>query len=227
MKVEVKDLQGQVVGELELADAVFAVPMNTAVVHQVMVAQQANRRQGTHATKGRGEVSGGGRKPWPQKYTGRARQGSIRAPQWRHGGVVHGPRPRSHRQDIPKRMRRLAIRCLLSDKAREGYITVVDSLDLPQPRTKALLQALEALGLAGKRCLIATPNGRDNTVMAARNIPRVKTLPARLLNCLDLLNYDHLLISVEGVRQVEELWAQERPRRKVALPAGAPDQQGG
>lgn len=222
MKLPVRNLDGEVVGEIEVSDAVFNVPMNRAVVHQVMVAHQANRRQGTHKVKTRAEVSGGGRKPWPQKYTGRARQGSIRAPQWRHGGVVHGPRPRDYRQDIPKRMRRLAIRCMLSDKAREGLITVVERMELPAPKTKELARVLERMGLLGRRVLIATGDREDGVVRAARNLPKLKTLPPRLLNTLDLLNYEHLLITVDGVRQVEALWARERPRKRVRLPEEAP-----
>ncbi|MBI4233457.1 MAG: 50S ribosomal protein L4 [Chloroflexi bacterium] len=212
MELPVKNPRGEVVRSIQVSDAVFGVPLKGALVHQVMVGQLANQRQGTHATKDRGEVRGGGRKPWRQKGTGRARQGSIRAPQWRHGGVVFGPTPREYRQYTPKRMRRLAIRSLLSEKARNGEITVVDALDLAAPKTKEMKGVLQALGIQ-KKCLILLREPQQGVVLSARNLPGVKACPAHVLNTLDLLNYDHLLITEDGVRRVEELWAQERPRR--------------
>ena len=219
MNLPVKDLKGEVVAEMEASDALFGAPLNGALVHQVMVAQQANRRAGTHATKRRGEVRGGGRKPWPQKHTGRARQGSIRAPQWRHGGIVFGPQPRDYHQRIPRKMRHQALRCLLSQKVRDGDITVVQDLALPEPRTKEMASVLKGLGI-GKKCLVVTKGPNPNVVLAARNLPGVKTRPVHTLNTLDLLTYDHLLITVEAVKKAEELWAQERPRRKVPTAAG-------
>jgi large subunit ribosomal protein L4 len=218
MELQVKNSQGQVVGSIAVSDAVFAVPMNEAVVHQVMVAHLANRRQGTHSTRTRGEVSGGGRKPWAQKGTGRARQGSTRAPQWVHGGIVFGPRPRDYHQRIPKRMRRLAIRCLLSGKVQQGAITVLDQLALSAPKTKELLGLLTSLGI-GEKCLVVTAGPDRNVALAVRNLERVKGLPAATINVLDLLNYDHLLMSVDAVKNVEELWAQERHGHRAVAPA--------
>ncbi|GBD10975.1 50S ribosomal protein L4 [bacterium HR23] len=217
MELPVKNQKGEVVGQVTLREEVFGQPMNSALVHQVVVAQQANRRVGTHDTKTRAEVSGGGRKPWPQKHTGRARHGSIREPQWRHGGVVFGPHPRDYHQRIPRRLRRQAIRILLSDKVRSGEITLLDTLSL-QGKTREMVDVLKALGIAGK-CLVVTDEADPRLAAATRNLEGVKSLPAHTLNALDLLTYDHLLLTVSAVRRIEALWAQERPRRKVPVPA--------
>lgn len=213
MELPVKNLQGTVVDKIEVSDAVFAVPLNRAVVHQAMVAQLANRRVGTANTKTRGEVSGGGRKPWPQKGTGRARQGSIRSPQWVHGGVVHGPRPRDYHQDLPKKMRRLAIKGLLSEKLREGQLIVVDQLALDTHRTKEMVQALESLSIP-RRCLLVSEHPGPGIFQAGRNLKQLKVAAAHTLNTLDLMDYDHLVISTDGVRCLEALWTKERPRHR-------------
>jgi large subunit ribosomal protein L4 len=214
MDLSVKNLQGQVVRTIQVSDLVFGVPLNGALVHQVMVAQQANRRQGTRDTKTRGEVRGGGRKPWRQKGTGRARPGSIRAPQWRHGGVVFGPHPRDYRQRTPRKMRQGAVRSLLSDKAQRGEITVVESLTLAGPKTKQMKALLEALGIQ-KKCLVLLKERQDAVIWAGRNLGRVKAAPVHVLNTLDLLDYDHLLTTEAGVRRVEELWSPDRPAERA------------
>ena len=192
-------------GTLEVSDLLFGVAMNRSVVHQAMVRQRANGRQGTSSTKTRAEVSGGGAKPRPQKHSGRSRQGSIRSPQWRGGGIVFGPTPRSYRQRMPKKMRRLAIRCLLSDKAREDRLTLLQSLVLPEVKTSGMKEVLSSLE-ATSSVLLVTPLTDQNVVLSARNLERVKTLPANNLNVLDILEHDRLIMTVDAVRRVEELW---------------------
>ena len=206
MKIEVKDIKGEPVGTLEVSDYLFEAPMNTPVVHQAMVRQLANARQGTSAAKTRAQVSGGGAKPRPQKGTGRARQGSIRAPHFAGGGVVFGPTDRRFRQDMPKKMRRLAIRCLLSDKAQASKLTLVSAMDFDSPRTKEMNSTLEALGI-GTSTLIVTGERDHNVVLSARNLKKIKTLPAANINVLDLLNHESLLMTVEAIHKVEEIWA--------------------
>lgn len=206
MQLSIVNTEGTQTGTLDVSDLLFGVPMNTSVVHQAMVCQRANARQGNSSTKTRGMVSGGGIKPRPQKHSGRSRQGSIRAPQWRHGGIVFGPSPRSYRQRLPKKMRRLAIRCLLSDKVREGQLTVLQVLNFPQPKTKEMQRILAALGATSK-VLLVTPQKDEAVVMSARGLQKVKTLPAPNLSVLDILDCDRLVMTVEAVRMVEALWA--------------------
>lgn len=215
MELPLKNVQGATVGSIEVSDAVFGTPLNTAVIHQVMVAQLANKRAGTHSTKTRAEVSGGGRKPWRQKGTGRARQGSTRSPQWRTGGVVFGPKPRDYSQRTPKKMRRLAIRSLLSQKVRDGEVTVVEEFRLPEPKTREVLRALEGLEISVKCLVVNAALSQKELWQACHNLQRVKSVPASTLNTVDLLNYTHLVLSVAAVRCIEELWAQDRPRRGV------------
>ena len=155
MDLQVKDLQGQFVRTIQVEDSVFGVPFNEALVHQVMVAHQANRRVGTHSTRTRGEVRGGGRKPYSQKHTGRARQGSTRSPQWRGGGVVFGPHPRDYHQRTPKKMRRGAFRCMLAQRVREGRVTVVEDLGLQAPKTKEMIQLLKGLGIETRSLVVS------------------------------------------------------------------------
>ena len=206
MKLPVKNIQGEVVGQTEVSDALVAVPMNQALLHQAMVMHQANQRQGTHSTKTRGQVSGGGRKPWAQKHTGRARQGSTRAPHWRKGGVVFGPHPRSYRQRMPKKMRRLAIRCALSDKVREERLTLLEGLTLEQPKTRVMAEVLRNLGVASS-ALVVMPQRNATVSQSLRNLQHIKALPANLLNVLDLLRYDHVIMTVDALRRAEALWA--------------------
>lgn len=210
MELQVKDQGGQVVRTIEVSDAVFDVPFNAALVHQVALGHLANRRVGTHSTKTRGEVRGGGRKPWIQKRSGRARQGSIRAPQWRKGGIVFGPKPRDYHHHTPRRMRRGAIRCLLAQRVREGQVTVVDDMALEASRTKEMVGLLEALDISAKS-LVVSGESAPGLARACRNLSRVKSLMASTLNTLDLLNHDHVLLSEQAVRKVEALWAMDRP----------------
>lgn len=211
MELTLKSLDGKEAGSLTANDAVFNAPLRKALLYQAMLAYRANRRQGTQSTKNRREVSGGGRKPWRQKHTGRARQGSTRSPQWRHGGVALGPKPRSYRQELPKEMRRQALVSALSDKVRNNQYTVVEELRLSDGKTKTFDALLKALGVPSQ-CLVITREPEEGVVRAARNVVGVRTTPAHTLNTLDLLTYEHVLLTTGAVRRIEELWA-ERPRR--------------
>ncbi|MFC1928399.1 50S ribosomal protein L4 [Chloroflexota bacterium] len=207
MQVSVYDSNGEVVDHIELSDQVFGVPLNQAVVHQVMVAQQANARQGTASTKTRSEVSGSTRKLFRQKGTGSARAGSIRSPLRRGGGIIFGPKPRSYRQATPKKMRRLALRCVLSAKLRGSELIILQQLRLEQAKTKEIVRILAALGLDSS-ALIVTAEPEENVVKSARNLPRIKTMPASLLNVVDILSCKRLLMTVAAVRKAEELWGE-------------------
>ena len=202
MRVPVHNTAGETVGEIELREDIFGVPINVPVMHQALVRQQANARLGTHKTKTRGEVSGGGRKPWRQKGTGRARHGSIREPQWRGGGVAHGPRPRSYRQKMPRKMRRLAYRSALSVKAKERQIIVLEDLQMPAPNTRGIVSILEALAVDSS-ALILLPEKNVNVEQSANNLPNVKTLRANYLNIRDLLGYDYLLVPLDALEIIE------------------------
>ena len=214
MQVQVHDFKGGITGQIEIRDDVFGVPFNEAVVHQALVMQLANRRLGTVETKRRGEVRGSTRKLFAQKHTGRARRGDVRSPLLRGGGVAFGPHPRSYRQAMPKKMRRLALRCVLSAKANSGELRIVDKLGLDEPRTKGMLGILLALGV-GTSVIVATMEAEASVVKSARNLPGVKTAPASLLNVADLLSYRALVMTVDAVRKVEELWGQ-KPVQKAA-----------
>lgn len=205
MLVPVYNMVGEKVGETELAEEIFAAPINEAVMHQALVRQLANARLGTHKTKKRHDVSGGGRKPWRQKGTGRARQGSIRAPQWRKGGTVFGPQPRSYRQKMPRQMRRLAIRSALSVKAAEEQIVLLDSLRMESPRTKDLVALLDSLNIQDST-LILLPARDEAVALSARNLPDVKPLLASYLNVRDLLSYEVLLMPLEALEVIEAIW---------------------
>jgi large subunit ribosomal protein L4 len=201
MKVDVLNLQGEVVRTEELPDSIFSAPVRPDLMHQALVRQQANARLGTHKTKTRGEVSGGGRKPWRQKGTGRARQGSFRAPNWVGGGKVHTPRPRDYAQSMPRKMRRAALRSALSAKAGQGQLVVVDELALSQPRTRDMAALIGRLGGGSALILLAKPD--DKLEKSARNLPDAKTLPARYLNVQDLLGYERLILPWEAVGVIE------------------------
>jgi len=205
MQVPVKNKQGEVVGHIEVQDSIFGVPFNMAVVHQALVRQLANARAGTADTKTRGEVAGSTRKLYPQKHTGWARAGDRRSPIRRGGGVAFGPHPRSYRQRMPKKMRRLALKCVLSAKLRDGELVVVDDIMPPVPKTKEMLRILRNLEGEGSS-LIVTPEPQPPVVLSARNIPGVKTLPAPLLNVRDLLSHKKLIMTVDAVRRVEQVW---------------------
>ena len=207
MHVNVYDPQGEIAGEVQISDELFDTPMNLGLVHQAYIRQRANARAGTASTKQRGEVRGGGRKPWRQKGTGRARAGTIRSPLWRGGGVTFGPKPRSYRQDMPKKMRRLALRCSLSDKQASSKLTIIDGLNIENPSTKTLAGILRALNL-NRSTLLVTDETQSSIVLSARNIPKVKTLPVSHLNVNDLIRQDHLLITLKAVRKAESIWAE-------------------
>jgi large subunit ribosomal protein L4 len=202
MQVPVYNVQGEQVNEAELRDDIFAVPVNEALMHQALVRQLANARLGTHKTKTRGEVIGGGRKPWRQKGTGRARQGSIRAPHWRGGGTVFGPTPRSYRQKMPRKMRRQALRSALSVKAAGSQVKVLDVLEMSEPRTKDVLQILENLSVDSS-ALILLPGRDENILRSVRNLPKVRTLVAQYLNVRDLLTYDYILMPLSSLEVIE------------------------
>ena len=208
MRLPTCDSSGRAVEAIEVSDGLFGVPMNHALVHQVAVSHMANARQGTSSTKTRSMVSGGGAKPWRQKHTGRARQGSTRSPQWRGGGVVFGPHPRDYSQRIPKKMNRGAIRCILSQKARDEKILIVKDIRLEQARTREMVRLLANLGIDSP-ALIVTLAPQKDVILSAKNIKRVKTLPAPQLNPLDLLNHDRVVMTEEAVRRAESLWALE------------------
>ena len=205
MQVPVYSLAGEVVKHIEVSDEVFAVPFNEAVVHQAMVRQRANARQGTASTKTRGEVSGSTRKLFRQKHIGYARAGSKKSPLRRGGGVTFGPKPRDYRQEMPKKMRQLALRCVLSAKAGDGELKVLEQLKLDEPRTKEMVRILQALGV-NSSALIATAEPEENVVKSARNLAEIKTIPAGLLNVVDLLSYKVLLMTEAAVRKAEQLW---------------------
>jgi len=209
VQIPVHNVAGEVVDQLELSDAVFGVPPNEAVVHQAMVRQLADARQGTASTKTRGLVSGGGRKMFRQKGTGSARRGSRRAPLLRGGGVVFGPHPRSYRQAMPRKMRRLALRCVLSAKVASEEIIVLDQLSLQEPKTKEMARILKDLGVESS-ALIVTAEPDPNLYKSARNIQRVTTLPASMLSVVDVLSHRRLMITVAAVKVVEETWTPER-----------------
>ncbi len=207
MQVPVYNQAGEKIDQVELRDDIFGIEPNKAVMHQALVRQLANARQGTADTKTRGEVSGGGRKPWKQKGTGRARQGSTRAPHWKGGGVVFGPHPRSYEQRMPKKMRRLAIKSALSAKAAEDQIRIVDAFNLDAPRTREVSAILGNLNCP-TRTLILLPGGEEVLVRAARNLEAVKLLRANYLNVRDLLGWDYLVMSRDALHAVEQFFGE-------------------
>jgi large subunit ribosomal protein L4 len=198
----VYNVQGEQVSETELRDDIFGVAVNEALMHQALVRQLANARLGTHKTKTRSEVRGGGRKPWRQKGTGRARQGSIRSPQWRGGGTVFGPTPRSYRQKMPRKMRRQALRSALTVKASDAQVMVLDALDMSEPKTREVLGILENLGV-GSSALILLPQRDEVILRSVRNLPKVRTLVAQYLNVRDLLKYDYILMPLASLEVIE------------------------
>ena len=198
---------GEAIGEVELSEQLFAAPINTDVLHQVVTAQLAGRHLGTHDTKRRGEVAGGGRKPYRQKGTGRARQGSTRSPQFAGGGVVFGPHPRSYAQRLPRQMKRLALCGALTAKLEGGAIRVVDDLGLKSPKTRDLFGVMDLLGVAEGRVLIVAPGADETLVLSARNLPRVEVIRADSLNVLALLNADAVVIEQPALSRMEEVYS--------------------
>ncbi|MGC4191824.1 MAG: 50S ribosomal protein L4 [Thermomicrobiales bacterium] len=211
--IDVQNLQGEVVGTANLDETVWGIEPNIAVMHQAVVRQQANARLGTADTQTRGEVRGGGRKPWRQKGTGRARQGSTRAPQWKGGGVVFGPHPRSYTQAMPRQMRRLALRSALSAKVRDERVTVLREFASIEPRTKEFKTLITALP-ASRSLLVVLPEKIEAIERAAANLPQVKTIIAANLSVRDILKYERLVLAEEAVAVIEGLWALPADKRE-------------
>ena len=205
-KVTIYDMTGKSVGELDLSEAVFGIEPNKVVMHAAVVNYLANQRQGTQSTLTRTEVRGGGRKPWRQKGTGHARQGSIRAPQWRHGGVALGPKPRDYKYSLNKKVKRLAMKSAFSSKVQENNLVVVDSISLESYRTKTVVEMLKALGVE-KKALIVLPEVNKMVAKSAANIPGVKTTLVNTLNVYDILNYDKFIVAKDAVAKLEEVYA--------------------
>ena len=203
--VSVLNTDGKEVEKLELSDKIFGVEINEAIVHKAVVTTLANRRQGTQSALTRSEVSGGGRKPWRQKGTGHARQGSIRAPQWTGGGVVFAPKPRDYSQKMNKREKQIALFSVLTSKVQDDKLIVVDSLDMETPKTAAFVKVLG--NLKADKALVVTSEKNDNLVLSARNIPDVKTVPTNAINVFDILNHEALVITKDAVKAIEEVYA--------------------
>ncbi len=201
-KVALYNTKGDQIGEIELNDAVFGIEPNEAVVHEAVVMQLASLRRGTHSVKSRGEVRGGGRKPWKQKGTGRARAGTTRSPLWRKGGIIFGPKPRDYSYHLPRKKARLAVRSVLSAKVRDGEIIVLDQLEFTEPQTKQMVEVLANLKV-DQKTLVVTAEQDLNVQKSARNIPGVKPLGAEGINVYDLVNHDRLLITKDAVARIE------------------------
>jgi len=204
MNLPLKDMAGKQIGEIEVSDAVFAAPINRSLMHQALIRQLSNARLGTHKTKTRAEVAGGGRKPFRQKGTGRARQGSTRAPQWIGGGTVFGPTPRKYTKNLPKKMHHAAIRGALTAKAAAGQIVVLDNLEFAEAKTKAMVNMMGALGFNAGSVLLVLPAKNELVMRSAHNLPNVKTLLSGYLNMRDILGYDALLLSRGSIEQIEQ-----------------------
>ena len=205
LKVDVLNMEGKKVGDIELNESVFGVEVNDIVVHTALVNYLANQRQGTQSTKTRAEVRGGGRKPWRQKGTGRARQGSIRAPQWIKGGIALGPKPRSYKYAIPKKMRQLALKSVLTSKVQESNLVVVDKLELNEIKTKNMVNVLNNLKV--NKALVVLDSKNLNVQASARNIENVKTSLVNTINVYDLLKYDSLVLTEDAIKKIEEVYA--------------------
>ena len=205
LKVDVLNMEGKKVGDIEVNENVFGVDVNDIAVHSALVNYLANQRQGTQSTKTRAEVSGGGKKPWKQKGTGRARQGSIRAPQWIKGGIALGPKPRSYKYAIPKKMRQLALKSVLTSKLQEGNLIVVDKLELNEIKTKNMIKVLS--DLKANKALIMLEDKNLNVQASSRNIENVKTILVNTINVFDLLKHDSLVVTQEAVKKLEEVYA--------------------
>ena len=205
-KVTVYDMTGAAKGELELNEAVFGVEMNAGLVHQAVVRQLASQRLGTHKVKNRAEVRGGGRKPWRQKGTGRARAGSRRSPLWRSGGIIFGPTPRSYAFTMPRKQRRLALKCVLSDKVRSGDLIVLEELDFEAPKTKQMVKLLSDFKIESK-ALFITEEPKENVERSSNNLQGVKALGALGLNVYDILNHEKLFLTKSAVTKIEEVFA--------------------
>lgn len=205
-KVAIYNVSGQEVGDIELSDAVFGIEVNQHVLYEVVKNQLANKRQGTQSAKTRSEVRGGGRKPWRQKGTGRARAGSIRAPHWKGGGVIFAPKPRDYSYSVPKKVKRLAMKSALSSKVQNSELIVIDELNLSAPKTKEMISVLSSVK-AAKKALIVTVENNENVIKSSNNIAGVQTVTVNTLNVYDILKYDSFVITKEAVKKVEEVYA--------------------
>ncbi len=205
MEIKVVNLNNEEVGKVQLKDEIANAPIKKHAVWETVKWQLAKRRRGTHSTKTRGEVRGGGRKPWPQKHTGRARQGSIRAPQWVGGGVVHGPKPRDYSYNLPKKVRKVALKSVIAGRVQEGNFLVVEDFSFEEPKTKKALEFLKNLGLESEKVLLVVPSDLDEkTYLSFRNLPNVKVLPVEGLNVYDVLCYDKCLVFKSILPKIEE-----------------------
>ena len=203
-RLKVLNMEGKAARELDLPDVVFGSPLNSHLIHEAVVAYQAAGRSGTHATKNRSDVRGGGQKPWKQKKTGRSRHGSSRSPLWRGGGTVFGPTPRDYSYQFPRKKRQKALRSVLSAKLREGKLIVLESLALTEPKTKELVKTMEGLGIAGSALLVDEPVS-ENLTRSARNLPRVKATQSTAINIVDLLKYESIVLTEAAARRVAEV----------------------
>lgn len=203
--LKVYNTEKKEVGEIQLNDSIFGAEVSVEAMHQVVLAQLANKRQGTQSAKTRAEVRGGGIKPWRQKGTGRARQGSIRAPQWIHGGIVFAPKPRDYRVSVPKSMRRVAMKSALTSKVQDNEMIVLESLSFEVPKTKEVVKMLNAF--EAKKTLIVVAESNENVYKSARNIPGVSVVPVNNINVYDILKYENLMITKEAVSKIEEVYA--------------------
>ncbi|HKL76605.1 MAG TPA: 50S ribosomal protein L4 [Halanaerobiales bacterium] len=202
------DMSGKEIGDFELNDKVFAEDVNEHVVHQVVTAQLAAIRRGTASTKTRSEVRGGGRKPWRQKGTGRARHGTIRSPLWVGGGVTFGPKPRSYKKKVNKKMKRLALRSILTDKVNNDQLKIIDELDYDKPKTKQVVNLIKDFDLEDKKVLIVLPEKNENVYLSARNLPNIDTMVLDAMNAYQLLDNDYILVPEEAAQKIEEVLAE-------------------
>ncbi len=205
--IKVLDMTGKEVSNIELSEAIFGITPNEAAMHTMVVNYLANQRQGTQSTLTRTEVAGGGRKPWRQKGTGHARQGSIRAPQWRHGGIALGPKPRSYRFTVNKKVKRLAMKSALSAKVLDNNMIVLDTIKLEEFKTKTIVNMLKAVSVEGQKALIVMPEADSMVIKSAANIPGVKTALVNTINVYDILNYDKFIVVKDAVAKIEEVYA--------------------
>lgn len=205
-QVEVKDINNNVVGTVSLPESIFGVEVKEGLLHAAVVNYLANQRQGTHATKTRGMVSGGGRKPWRQKHTGRARHGSIRSPLWRGGGVVFGPQPRDYSYKMPKKQKRLALKSALTAKLQDGELIVVDALNIDEPKTKKMVEVLKGLGINGHSVLVVTKDRDENVILSARNIPGVTVMRAQDINTYEVLVHERVVLTKDALQRIQEVW---------------------
>lgn len=205
MVVSVYDMEGKDQGTIEIKDSIFAIPVNVALLHEAVKNYLANQRQGTQSTLTRSEVRGGGKKPWRQKGTGRARQGSIRSPQWKHGGIALGPKPRSYRYSMNKKAKRIAMKSAFSAKVADGQFIVVDKLEFEQPKTKSMVKVLKALN-ANEKTLVVLEGSNPAVIRSAANLQGVKTLYVNTLNVYDILKYDKFIVTKQAVQKIEEVY---------------------